>query len=247
MNVQNNLLQTKEKKGAGYLVLIDPDKQPVEEAVRLAGFCEQGGVDALLIGGSLLFSHLFDGLIQAIKERCSLPLIIFPGSTRQLSPYADAILFISLISGRNPTHLISDQVFAAPIIRSMNLEAISTADMFVESGNATSAQFLSDTKPLPREKPEIAMAHAMAAEYLGFKLIYLEAGSGAKQSVPEPMIHAIKKCCSLPMIVGGGIRTPEEAAAKVQAGAGFIVTGNILEKHRDLGLIRAFSQAVHYK
>jgi len=91
------------------------------------------------------------------------------------------------------------------------------------------------------------MAHAMAAEYLGFKLIYLEAGSGAKQSVPEPMIQAIKKCCSLPMIVGGGIRTPEEAAAKVQAGAGFIVTGNILEKHRDLGLIRAFSQAVHFK
>jgi phosphoglycerol geranylgeranyltransferase len=245
VNVLTKLFDVKEKRGAGYLVLIDPDKQEIGEAVRLARLCEQADVDALLIGGSLLFSHLFDELIKAIKAECSLPVIIFPGSTGQLSPYADAILFLSLISGRNSNYLISNQVFAAPIIKSMNLETIATAYMFVEAGNVTSAQFMSDTRPLPREKPEIAMAHALAAEYLGLKLIYLEAGSGAKYSVPETMITAIKGYCSLPMIVGGGIRTPDDAAAKVKAGAGFIVTGNILEINRDLGLIKAFSQAIH--
>lgn len=245
MNVLETLFKVKEENKAGYLVLIDPDKQEIRAAVEMATLCAQAQVDALLVGGSLLFSHRFDELIKAIKAECSLPIIIFPGSTRQLSPFADAILFLSLISGRNPAHLIGDQVFAAPIIKSMNLEAISTAYMFVESGNMTSAQFLSDTKPLPREKPEIAMAHALAAEYLGLKMIYLEAGSGAKYSVPETMIAAIKSYCTLPMIVGGGIRTPEDAAAKVQAGASFIVTGNVLESHRDLHLIRAFSQAIH--
>ncbi len=245
MNVQNYLFEIKEKRGAGYLVLIDPDKQEISDAVRLAEMCGQAEVDALLIGGSLLFTHVFDELIKAIKAACSLPVIIFPGSTRQLSPYADAILFLSLISGRNANYLIGDHVFSAPIIRSMNLEAISTAYMFVESGNITSAQFLSDTKPLPREKPDIAVAHALAAEYLGMSQIYLEAGSGAKYSVPENMIMAIKQYCRLPLIVGGGIRTPEEAGNKVRAGASFIVTGNVLEKSRDLALIKAISQAIH--
>jgi len=245
VNVQNYLFEIKEKRGAGYLVLIDPDKQEIGEAVRLAEMCGQAEVDALLIGGSLLFTHVFDELIKAIKAACSLPVIIFPGSTRQLSPYADAILFLSLISGRNANYLIGDHVFSAPIIRSMNLEAISTAYMFVESGNITSAQFLSDTKPLPREKPDIAVAHALAAEYLGMSQIYLEAGSGAKYSVPENMIMAIKQYCRLPLIVGGGIRTPEEAGNKVRAGASFIVTGNVLEKSRDIALIKAISQAIH--
>lgn len=245
MNVQKKLFDVKEKRGAGYLVLIDPDKQEISEAVHLATLADQAGVDALLIGGSLLFTHLFDELIKEIKAECSLPVIIFPGSTRQLSPFADAILFLSLVSGRNPNYLISDHVFSAPIIKSMNLETLSTAYMFVEAGNVTSAQFLSDTKPLPREKPEIAMAHALAAEYLGMKLIYLEAGSGARCSVPENMISAIKSYSTLPMIVGGGIRTPEDAAAKVKAGASFIVTGNVLEQKKDLQLIKAFSQAIH--
>lgn len=247
MNVQNNLLEIREKRGAGYLVLIDPDKQEISEAVHLAEMCSKADVDALLIGGSLLFTHVFDELIKAIKEACPLPVIIFPGSTRQLSPYADAILFLSLISGRNANYLIGDHVFSAPIIKSMNLETISTAYMFVESGNVTSAQFLSDTKPMPREKPDIAVAHALAAEFLGMSLIYLEAGSGAKYSVPENMIGAIKKHCKLPMIVGGGIRTPEEAGNKVRAGASFIVTGNVLEKNRDFEFIKAFSQAIHVR
>ncbi len=247
MKVFEKLLHIKETKGAGYFVLIDPDKQEIDEAIDLAKTCARSGVDALLIGGSLLFAHIFDELIQGIKAECDLPTIIFPGSTRQLSPYADAILFLSLISGRNANNLIGDQVVAAPIIKSMGLEAISTAYMFIESGNITSAQFLSDTRPIPREKPDIAMAHALAAEYLGMKLVYLEAGSGAKYSVPNQLITALKEYINIPMIVGGGIRTPEEARRKAEAGASFVVTGNVLEKHYDKDLIKAFADAVHWK
>jgi putative glycerol-1-phosphate prenyltransferase len=247
VKVYERLLQIKEDKGAGYLVLIDPDKQSMPEAISLAGTCEEAGVDALLLGGSLMFTHVFDELIEGIKAVCSLPLIIFPGSTRQLSPYADAILYLSLISGRNAYYIIGDQVLAAPVIRSMQLEAISTAYMLIESGNVTSAQFLSDTRPIPREKPDISVAHGMAAELLGMRMIYLEAGSGAQLSVPEEHIAALNRYVSLPIIVGGGIRTPEEAARKVAAGASFVVTGNIIEKNRDRALIGAFAASIHKK
>ncbi|HNS72929.1 MAG TPA: geranylgeranylglyceryl/heptaprenylglyceryl phosphate synthase [bacterium] len=245
MKVYEQLLQIREEKGAGYLVLIDPDKQSMQEAIDLARVCSECGVDGLLLGGSLMFTHIFDDLIKGIKAVSPLPLIIFPGSTRQLSPYADAILYLSLISGRNAYYIIGDQVLAAPIIKSMNLEAISTAYMLIESGNITSAQFLSDTRPIPREKPDISVAHAMAAELLGMRMVYLEAGSGAQLSVPESHIAALCRHTSLPIIVGGGIRTPEEAARKVAAGASFIVTGNVIEKNRDRGLISSFAESIH--
>ncbi|HOY44732.1 MAG TPA: geranylgeranylglyceryl/heptaprenylglyceryl phosphate synthase [bacterium] len=245
MKVYEQLLQIREEKGAGYLVLIDPDKQSMQEAIELARVCSESGVDGLLLGGSLMFTHIFDDLIKGIKAASPLPLIIFPGSTRQLSPYANAILYLSLISGRNAYYIIGDQVLAAPIIKSMNLEAISTAYMLIESGNITSAQFLSDTRPIPREKPDISVAHAMAAELLGMRMIYLEAGSGAHLSVPEEHIAAICRYTSLPVIVGGGIRAPEEAARKVAAGASFIVTGNVIEKNRDRALISAFADSIH--
>jgi len=245
VKVIDKLLQAKETKGAGYFVLIDPDKQDIQKAVQMAKKCEQAEVDALLVGGSLLFAHYFDELIQAIKAEVSLPVIIFPGSTRQISPFADAILFISLISGRNPDKLIGEQVTAAPIIKSMGLEAISTAYMFIESGNMTTALFISDTRPIPREKPDIAIAHVLAAEYLGMRIAYLEAGSGAKNSVPDELISTLMKYTTIPLIVGGGIRTPEEARNKVLAGASFIVTGNVLEKNNDPKIIKAFADAVH--
>ena len=245
MKVYDRLLEIKAEKGAGYFVLIDPDKQDLDDALDLARKCVEAEVDALLVGGSLLFGPGFEELIKAIKAECEIPVIIFPGSTRQISNHADAILFLSLISSRNPSNIIGDQVIAAPLLKSMGLEVISTAYLFIESGNITSAQFLSDTPPMPREKPDIAMAHALAAEYLGMKMVYLEAGSGAKQSVPESLIRAIADYISLPIIVGGGIRTPDEAQRKVEAGASFVVTGNVLEKNRDLGLLKAFSKAVH--
>ncbi len=245
MKTFDKLVQVKEKRGAGYLVLIDPDKQTPEKAVEVAKICEESDVDALLVGGSLLLAHCFDEIVQAIREAVDLPLILFPGSTKQVSPFADAILFLSLISGRNPNSLIGEQVIAAPIIKSIDLEPISTGYMFIEAGNVTSALFISDTRPIPRDKPDIAAAHALAAQYIGMRCVYLEAGSGAKMSVPEPVIRAVKHYIDIPVIVGGGIRTPDEARDKINAGADFVVTGTVIEKSGNPGLIKSFADAVH--
>jgi phosphoglycerol geranylgeranyltransferase len=163
----------------------------------------------------------------------------------QVSPLADAILFLVLISGRNPDYLIGNQVIAAPIIRRSGLEALSTGYMLVEAGNTTSAEFMSNTKPIPRDKPDIALAHALAAELIGMKLLYLDAGSGARESVSDDMLRTIAQRCSLPIIVGGGIRTPEEARKKVEAGASFVVTGTITELNNHHSFIREFAEAVH--
>ena len=245
MKVMDQLLAVKRKKGAGYFVLIDPDKQDVGTAVELSKTCEASGVDALLVGGSLLLANVFDETVKGIKENCSLPLIVFPGSTKQISRYADAILFLSLISGRNPESLIGSQVMAAPIIKSINIEPISTGYMFIESGAVTSALFMSDTRPIPREKPDIAAAHALAAQYIGMQCVYLEAGSGAEKAVPDKVVSAVAQYISIPVICGGGIRTPDEAREKVHAGASFVVTGTIIEKDSNPALIRAFADAVH--
>lgn len=240
------LISIKQQKGAGYLILIDPDKQNPEKTVQRAIDSEENGADALLIGGSLLFSTQFDALVAKIKEKIKIPVIVFPGSLRQISSYADAILFLVLISGRNPNNLIGEQVLAAPIIKSLGIEPISTGYMLVESGRATAAEYMSNTRPIPRHKPEIAVAHTLAAEYMGMKLAYLEAGSGADLTVPNEMIYAVAKNVTIPLIVGGGIKRPEEAYEKVKAGASFLVTGNVLEEKSDLGLIRAFTQAIHH-
>ncbi|RPI01863.1 MAG: geranylgeranylglyceryl/heptaprenylglyceryl phosphate synthase [Calditrichaeota bacterium] len=247
MKVFDTLLAIREKRGAGYFVLIDPDKQDIQHAAKLAKTCESAGVDALLIGGSLLLANVFDDTIKAIKKACSLPVIIFPGSTKQISRQADAILFLSLISGRNPESLIGGQVVAAPIIKSINLEPISTGYMFIESGTVTSALFMSDTRPIPWEKPDIAAAHALAAQYLGMQCVYLEAGSGAKNSVPSQVIAAVRRYTTIPVICGGGIRTPDEAREKVMAGANFVVTGTIIEKDPNPALVKAFADAIHVK
>lgn len=247
MKVFDKLLTVQEKRGAGYFVLIDPDKQDVEHVVTLAQTCEAAGVDALLIGGSLLLANVFDETVQAVKSACSLPVIIFPGSTKQISRYADAILFLSLISGRNPESLINGQVMAAPLVKSVKLEPISTGYMFIESGTVTSALFMSDTRPIPHEKPDIAAAHALAAEYMGMQCVYLEAGSGAKNSVPSRVVAAVRRYTSIPIICGGGIRTPEDAREKVMAGASFIVTGTIIERDSNPAVIKAFADAVHVK
>jgi len=246
MTVFEKLLQCKEQYKAGYMILIDPDKTNAERLPRLIESAIDANIDAFLIGGSLLLSPDFDAFLKTFKKYSNdKPVIIFPGGVHQISSYADAILFLSLLSGRNPHHLIGTQVMAAPIIHRLDLEPISTAYLLVESGKPTSAEFMSGTTPLPRHKTEIAVAHAIAAQYMGFKTIYLEGGSGAEHSVPEDMIYAISNTVDTPLIVGGGIRTPEEAARKVAAGASFIVTGNILEKHKDPELLYSFSAAIH--
>ncbi|MGQ9561590.1 MAG: geranylgeranylglyceryl/heptaprenylglyceryl phosphate synthase [Candidatus Oleimicrobiaceae bacterium] len=247
MRVYDYLMATRERRGAGYLVLFDPDKEEVVKAAARAELCQEAGVDALLVGGSLLLTPAFEHLLAELKKRLHIPLIIFPGGVRQVSPHADAILFMSLVSGRNPEHLIGDQVVAAPLVKACGLEPIPTAYMLIESGQTTSAEYMSNTRPIPRHKPDIAAATALAAEFLGMKLIYLEAGSGAAHSVPPEMIKAVSSYVTLPVVVGGGITSPQEARAKVDAGASFVVTGNVLEGGNDVQLVRRFAEAVHVR
>lgn len=247
MNIYQSLLATSQSKGAGYLVLVDPDKVTPDKLPPFIQQATSAGADAFLVGGSLITDDSFERCIILTKQNTNVPVVIFPGGVTQVSAKADAILFLSLLSGRNPERLIGDQVLAAPIVKKIGLEAISTAYMLVESGKTTSAEFMSNTRPLPRHKPDIALAHALAAEILGFKMIYLEAGSGAEQSVPEEMIGAVAKYCTVPLIVGGGIRTPDEARKKVAAGANFIVTGTVFEKNGDTALMKDFAAAIHHK
>lgn len=245
MQTWQKLLEIRKNRGAGYIVLIDPDKLSLEENIKLAAQAEKEDADIIFIGGSLLSTPIFDELVKQIKNAVTIPVVIFPGGVQQISRHADAILFMSVISGRNPDLLIGQHVRAAPIVKMLQLEAIPMGYLLIESGKMTSAEFMSNTKPIPRDKPDIAVAHALAAEYLGMKLIYLEAGSGALQPVPNEIIQAIARMCSLPIIVGGGIRTPDIAKQKVTAGAAFVVTGNVLEKNNDRGVIQRFAQAIH--
>lgn len=230
---------------AGYFVLIDPDKWELSQLADMAAAASEGGADAILIGGSLIMAANFDEMVLAIRSAASIPCIIFPGSVMQISRHADAILFLSLVSGQNPNYLIGEQVKAAPLIHHLALEAIPTGYMLIESGRVTSAEFMSNTRPIPRDKNDIAKATALAAQYLGMKLIYLEAGSGAQHPVTLGMINAVSSYVNIPVIAGGGIRTPERAAQCVAAGASFVVTGNVLENEEGRKMIGNFAAAIH--
>jgi len=239
------LTKVLKQRGAGYFVLVDPDKHTRDSLKQLINSARDADVDAFLVGGSYLFSDMLDEAVRMIKDSVNTPVILFPGSGSHLSRYADGLLFLSLISGRNPQFLIEEQVRAAPIIKRMGLEPVPTGYIMIGGGNETTVEFVTGTRSIPAGKTDLAVAHALAAEYLGMKLLYLESGSGASYSVSDEMISAVKKYCGLPVIVGGGITTPETAAQKVKAGADFIVTGNILENPNNIRLIKSFAQAVH--
>ncbi len=247
MNVLSYLLKVREEKGAGFLVLIDPDKFNRDKIDEFIKASEVGKVDAFLVGGSLLGDDYLSEMISAFKKRTEIPVILFPGGTNQVSPNADAILYLSLISGRNPDFLIGKHVISAPLIKRYQLEAIPTGYMLVESGNTTTAEYISNTKPIPFRKYDIAVATALAGEYLGMKLIYLEAGSGAEYPIPAEMVKAVAENVSIPIIVGGGLRLPKSARNRVEAGASFIVVGNHFENPATWDEIRDFGKAVHYK
>ena len=233
------------KHDAGYFVLIDPEQCEVEKCAKLAREVERAGADAILLGGSFLTNDL-DPIAKTLKQETGLPVVLFPGDSMHLTPYADAILYISLISGRNPNYLIGEQVKAAPWIQRYALKPIPTGYMLIEGGNGrTTVEFMSGTIPIPRDKSDIAGPHALAAEYLGMQMVYLEAGSGAAQPVPNEMISTVKAQINIPLIIGGGIRTPKIAAEKVAAGADFIVTGNVLEENGSFELMKAFADAIH--
>jgi putative glycerol-1-phosphate prenyltransferase len=231
---------------AHFIMLLDPDKLKLENIEKTVSLAEKNGVDIFFIGSSLLLGDFFNEFVEKVKKYANgKPVILFPGNAMQVSKNADALLFMSLVSGRNPEFLINQQVLAAGKVKFSGIKTIPTAYMLVESGITTAVEFMSQTKPLPRHKPEIAVAHALASEMLGLKTIYLEAGSGAKETVPENFIAAIKKSCQLPIIVGGGINSPKQAKQKVDAGADFIVCGNLFEKKFDKHLIQEMAKAIH--
>jgi putative glycerol-1-phosphate prenyltransferase len=239
------LLQTRQEKGAGFIVLIDPDKLSAQALPRFAAICVEADVDAIFVGGSLMLAPELSGYVERLKAATPLPVISFPGALNQLCPHFDAVLYLSVISGRNPEYLFGQHVHAAPLIRRLGLEAIPTGYMLVESGHLTTAQYMSHSMPLPRNKPEVAAATGLAAEMMGMRLLFTDAGSGADQPVPEEMIAAIAETCTIPLVVGGGLRRPEEVARKVQAGAAFVVVGNAIEKRPEASYITDLALAAH--
>jgi phosphoglycerol geranylgeranyltransferase len=237
-----SLLAAKQAGKKKFAVLLDPDKlrlQKLEETLELAVSC---GVDYFFIGGSLLVNSVLDELLIQIRERCHIPMLLFPGNSFQLSYRADGILFLSLISGRNPELLIGQHVISAPFLKMSPLEIISTGYMLVDGGVTTSVQYMSNTSPIPAHKDDIAVCTALAGELLGLKMIYLEAGSGAKNPVSASMIEAVSGAISVPLIVGGGIRSAEKAAENLRAGADLLVIGNAIEQNP--ALIREIAAVV---
>ncbi len=243
--VYDSLVASKAKLGGGFFLLLDPDRIEEREYLALAEAAEECGVDAILVGTSFMFNVNFHKAIAQIKRATSLPVVIFPGSFAQVSPEADAILFSSLISGRNPNYLIDEQVKGAPLVKRFGIEPIPTGYMLIESGPLTSVQYISGTLPIPRSKNDIACAHALAAQYMGMKLVYLEAGSGAELPVPVGMAGAVSQMVDIPVMVGGGLHTPEDCAARIEAGASFVVMGNHLENDPNFSFIREVASAAH--
>ena len=244
MNVKKSLFSGKAGR-ARYVVLLDPDKLTEQNASEAAVSCSRNGVDALFVGGSTADKHKFLSITKVIKEHSRIPVILFPGGADQIVPHADAVLFMSLLSGRNPRFLIEEQVRGAPLVREFGLETVAMGYLLIESDKPTAVEKVSGSAPLKRGDPVTALNHALAAQYLGMDVVYLEAGSGANLTVPEDMISTVKQGISIPLIVGGGIKTPEEASRKVAAGADIVVTGNVLEKSDFSSSLKAFAQAVH--
>ncbi len=224
-------------------VLVDPDKLLNKDVENIAINAAKSAVDYFFVGGSLLVNNELDSCIKTLKANSDIPVIIFPGNNMQLSWKADGILFLSLISGRNPEMLIGLHVIAAPYLKLSPLEVISCGYMLIESGKTTAVQYMSNTMPIPSDKIDIAICTAMAGEMLGLKLIYLEAGSGAQHSVPIAMIEQVKQNINVPVIVGGGLRTPKQVSEVAQAGADIIVIGTAFEQNS--GLVSEMADAMH--
>ena len=228
--IYQKITENSRKRKKMLAVLIDPDKYVGDKLLRFLENINHTPPDFIFVGGSLTFEPT-EKTIETIKKHTQIPVILFPGNANQFSGNADALLLLSLISGRNPEYLIGQHVTAAPAIYHSKIETIAVGYILIESGAKTSVEYISNTAPIPSEKTEIAVATALAGEMLGNKIIYLEAGSGAKNHVPLLMIKALKTHLSVPIIVGGGIRTTETAKAIFEAGADIIVVGNALEEN----------------
>lgn len=244
--MQNNLLNSfgniKAKNKKAFAVLLDPDGLSEERLSELLAMSTQSKVDYFFVGGSLITHYVVEQSIRMIKEKSNVPVILFPGNSLHISPLADGILFLSLISGRNPEFLIGQQVVAAPLLKASGLEVMPTGYLLVDGGRPTTVSYISNTNPIPHNKPAIAACTAMAGEMLGLKLMYLDAGSGAENVVSSEMVSAVRKAVDTPLIVGGGINSVEKAQHLLEAGADVIVVGNGIEK--DISLLAEIAKTV---
>ena len=238
----NTFIDNKKLGKKSFSVLIDPDKVTPQSIDQLISLGVDAMIDYFFVGGSLVISNHLDECIQQIKANCDIPVVLFPGSPSQVSRYADALLYLSLISGRNPELLIGQHVISAPYVKKSGLEIMPTGYMVIDGGAPTTVSYISNASPIPADKNEIAMCTAMAGEMLGMKLIYMDAGSGAKKPITEAMIQTVASHIESPLIVGGGITTPEKAYLNCKAGADVIVVGNAIEK--DLSLIKEMTDAI---
>ena len=228
-NIYKKILQSKSKKEKLLAILLDPDKITSELLQNISPKINKSPATHIFIGGSIVTNNTIDELISELKQKTKLPILLFPGNPSQISNEAHGILFLSLLSGRNPDFLIEHQVKAAPILKKANLEIISTGYILIESGNKTAVASVSKTIPLPRHNSQIAVDTALAGEFLGNKLIYLEAGSGAKLPVPLETISLVAKNLTIPLIVGGGITSFDGISEAFFAGADLVVIGTAFE------------------
>jgi len=232
MTVEEQLKKIISRDNAAHLTLIDPDKQEPEEAGEIASQVSETDTDGIMIGGSTRAGgELLDQTVLQIKKRTDLPVILFPASEAGVSRHADAIFFMSLLNSEDPRYIIGAQVRGAPLVKKFGLEPLPMAYLIVEPGGAASR--VGNAKPIPRDDPDLAVAYALAAQYLGMRFVYLEAGSGAEKPVPLEIVEKVSAATDVTLIVGGGIRTPEAAADRVKAGAHIIVTGTIVEEAKD--------------
>ena len=242
-DIYQSLVNKKKEGKKSFAVLIDPDKATDAILDELIELSLGAKVDYFLAGGSLVISNRLDEVVQHIKANCSIPVILFPGSPNQVSKYADALLYLSLISGRNPELLIGQHVVSAPFVKQSGLEIMPTGYMVIEGGAPTTVSYISNATPIPADKNEIAMCTAMAGEMLGMKLIYMDSGSGARRPITESMIESVARNIEAPLLIGGGITEPEKAYRNCKAGADVIVVGNAIEK--DASLIKEMAAAIH--
>lgn len=242
-HIYSDLLKARQQGRKRLAVLIDPDKMRINALEQLIDLSVRCKVDYFFIGGSLIVNSQLDKCLEMVRDRCEIPLVLFPGNSYQLSFHADAILFLSLVSGRNPDLLIGQHVIAAPYLKLSPLEVLSTGYMLIDGGVGTTVQYMSNTMPIPSTKTDIAICTAMAAEMLGLKLIFMDAGSGASRPVSADMIAAVRGAVSIPLIVGGGIKSTEKVRENLEAGADVIVIGNAFES--DPSLLIDIAATIH--
>lgn len=228
----------------GFAVLIDPDKITPDKMEQFAQQCNDAKVDYIFVGGSLVLQHQIGLCINIFKQNSAIPVLLFPGNPAQVTPEADALLYLSLISGRNSELLIGQHVVSAPMVRNSGLEILSTGYMVIDGGVPTTVSYMSHSHPIPSDKSDIALCTAWAGEMQGKKLIYMDAGSGAQRPVSTDMIHKVSSNIEIPLIIGGGINTPEKVNTNCRSGADIIVVGNAIEK--DKSLISELSAATRF-